>query len=76
MEVISPARSSCKAILTDRIEDIQEYLITILPASSVESVIAELNHQRSDANRFPNIIIFLNDENKMITIDEALEATI
>jgi hypothetical protein len=72
MEVIAPTRRACRAILTDRIDDIREYLITILPISEVESAIAELNHQRSDPKKFPNIIIFLDKENKMITIDDAL----
>lgn len=62
-----------RCLITKSFEEVNRFLSPLIPIIEKEDIINNLIEQREDPNKFPNVILFLEIKNELISFNEFIK---
>lgn len=69
VEVYAKSKDKC-SLLARTIEEVELFLKPILKEENIQPIIDSLTKQRENPDAFPNVVLFLDENNEEISIDQ------
>jgi hypothetical protein len=69
VEVYSKSKDK-RSLLARTMEEVESFLKTILKEENIQPIIDSLTKQRENPDVFPNIVLFLDENNEQMSIDQ------
>jgi len=62
-----------KGFLAGTLDDVRSFLKDLIKPNYIDDILIDLERQASDPIKFPNILIFLDENNEMVHIEDFIK---